>query len=63
VVRAVGIVDYLIAADGVYFIAVGAPESPPCGPSTSTFIVAGVARVHDRGRTSLPELVVDSCGR
>lgn len=63
VVRAVGVAEYLVTADGVYFIAVAEPGSPPCRPSTSTFIITGAARVHDHGRTSLPELLVDTCGQ
>lgn len=63
VVRAVGVAEYVVTADGVQFGVVAEPASPPCGPSTSTFIVAGSTLVHYRGRTSLPELVVDTCGR
>jgi hypothetical protein len=63
VVRAVDVTTFLVQGDGVQFVAVAEPGSPPCTPSTSTFIVVGAARVHDRGRTSLPELVVETCGQ
>jgi len=63
VVRAVGVTEYLVTADGVQFVILAEPGTPPCGPSTSTFIVAGSTRVQDHGRTSHPQLVVDTCGR
>lgn len=63
VVRAVGVSEFLVSAEGAQFIALAEPGSPPCGPSTSSFIVAGSTRVHDRGRTLVPELVVDTCER
>lgn len=62
VVRAEGVTEYIVAAEGMQFIAVAEPGFPPCGPSTSSFIVTGSTRVHDRGRTSMPELLVDRCG-
>jgi hypothetical protein len=57
------VAEYVVAAEGVQFVVLAQPESPPCGSRTSTFIVTGAARVHDHGRTSLPELVVDTCGQ
>ncbi len=63
VVRALDFATYLVAADGAQFVVLAEPESPPCRPSTSLFIITGAARVHDHGRTSLPELVVDTCGQ
>jgi hypothetical protein len=63
VVRAADVTTFVVQGDGVQFVAVAGPGSPPCTPSTSTFIVAGAARVHDHGRTSLPELGLDTCGQ
>lgn len=61
--RAVDASTFLVQADGVPFVVLAEPGSPPCGPSTSTFIVMGATHVHDRGRVRLPELLVDACGR
>lgn len=63
VLRAVDAATYLVQSDGVPFAVLAEPGSPPCTPSTSTFVVMGSTRVHDRGRVRLPELLVDACGR
>jgi hypothetical protein len=63
VVRAIDVTTFLVHGDGAQFVVLAEPGTPPCGPSTSTFVVAGSARVHLRGAVRLPELVVDTCER
>lgn len=63
VLRAVGPTEYLVESGGLHFLILADPASKPCTASTSTFVVTGSGRIADRGRTSLPELVVDTCKR